>query len=127
MESIPQRIVLYLEAARVPFEKIDHPSAGSAEEYRQTMGTRLEQQAKALFLRVKNKNSKGFAIAAIQAQKKADLKLLAHLLSALEIRLGTREQLEQTTGCTYGELPPLERIFSVPLMMDKDLLTEENI
>jgi Ala-tRNA(Pro) deacylase len=127
MEGIPQRIVLYLEAARVPFEKINHPSAGSAEEYRQTMGTRLEQQAKALFLRIKNKNSKGFAIAAIQAQKKADLKLLAHLLRVLEIRLGTKEQLEQITACTYGELPPLGRIFSVPLIMDKDLLSEENI
>ena len=127
MEGIPQRIIAYLEAGRVSFEKIDHPSAGGVEEYRQTLGTRLEQQAKALFLRVKYKNSKSFAIAAIQAQKKADLNLLTRLLGALEIRLGTKEQLEEITGCTYGELPPLGKIFSVPLLMDKDLLLEQKI
>ncbi|MDP9047821.1 MAG: hypothetical protein M3N14_06770 [Bacteroidota bacterium] len=123
MESVSDRIVNYLKENEIPFEQISHPPAGSVEEYRQTMGTRLEQQAKALFIRFKNKNSKGFAIAAVQAQKKADLKQIGHLLGALEVRLGTLDQLEKITGCRYGELPPLGKIFSVPLLMDKELLT----
>jgi Ala-tRNA(Pro) deacylase len=127
MKSIPNQVVQYLKTNDVSFEQITHPSAGSAEEYRQTMGTRLQQQAKALFVRFKNRNSKGFAIVAIQAQKKADFNLIRHLLDAAEVKLGTIEQLEEVTGCTFGELPPLGKIFGVTLLMDKELLTEEKI
>jgi Ala-tRNA(Pro) deacylase len=125
--GVSGRIVKYLEENNVTFEQVTHSSAGSAEEYKQTMGTRLEQQAKALFVRVKNKNSKGFVIVAIQAQKKADFDLVRRLSGAAEVRLGNAEQLKEATGCSYGELPPLGKIFSLPLMMDRELLTEEKI
>jgi Ala-tRNA(Pro) deacylase len=127
MKSVSDKIVKYIEANKAVFEKVNHPPAGSVEEYRQTIGTRLEQQAKALFICFKNKDSKGFAIVAIQAQKKADLTLIRHLLEAREVRLGSREQLQEVTKCSYGELPPLGKIFSVPLLMDRELLTEEKI
>jgi Ala-tRNA(Pro) deacylase len=127
MKDVPDRVVQYLKENSVAFEQITHPSAGSAEEYRQTMGTRLQQQAKALFVRYKNGDSKGFAVVAIQAQKKADFNLIRRLLGAQEVRLGTLEQLEEVTGCTFGELPPLGKIFSLPLLMDKELLSEEKI
>ena len=126
-QSISTRIVDYLKENQVLFDQVNHPSAGSAEDYRQTMGTRLEQQAKALFIRVKHKNTKGFVIVAIQAQKKAEFDLIRGLLGAAEVRLGTAEQLLETTGCSYGELPPLGKIFGVPLLMDRKLLTEEKI
>jgi Ala-tRNA(Pro) deacylase len=48
-------------------------------------------------------------------------------LQAKEVRLGIKEQLEQVTGCSYGELPPFGKFFSLPLLMDRDLLLEEEI
>ena len=127
MENISERIINYLQENNIPFDQINHSAAGGVEEYRQTMGTRLEQQAKALFVRVKKNNGKSFAIVALQAQKKADLNRICRLLGAKEVRLGSADQLKEVTGCNYGELPPLGKIFSVPLLMDKDLLSEEKI
>ncbi|HWA34576.1 MAG TPA: YbaK/EbsC family protein [Cyclobacteriaceae bacterium] len=127
MKNVTEKIVDYLTTNGVAFEQITHPAADSAEAYQKTLNTRLEQQAKALFVRFKKTGSKGFVIVAIQAQKKADLDLVRRLIHANEVRLGTREQLAEITGCGYGELPPFGKIFSVPLVMDKDLLSEEKV
>jgi Ala-tRNA(Pro) deacylase len=127
MNDVSTRIVEYLKKYNVPFEQLTHPSAGSAEEYRKTMGTRLEQQAKALFIRFKKTGGKGFAVATIQAQKKVDLNFMCKLLGAREVKLGTLEQLQEVTGCNYGELPPMGKLFAVPLLMDRELLNEPKI
>ncbi len=127
MKNVPEEITTYLTANGVAFERITHPAADSAESYQKTLGTRLEQQAKALFVRFKKTGAKGFVIVAIQAQKKADLELIRRLIHANEVRLGTKEQLAEITGCGYGELPPFGKIFSVQLVMDKDLLNEEKV
>jgi len=127
MENAFERITNYLRQNEVPFRSIDHPSAASAEEYQRTLGTRLEQQAKALFIRYKKSNTKGFAIVALAAQKKADMENVRRLLFAKEVRLGTAEQLKEVTGCGYGELPPFGKMFSVTLLFDKDLLNEKEI
>ncbi len=127
MKNVTGEIITYLTTNGVAFEKIEHPAADSAENYQKIMGTRLEQQAKALFVRYKKTGSKGFVIVTLQAQKKADLDLIRRLIHANEVRLGTKEQLAEVTGCGYGELPPFGKIFSLQLVMDKDLLSEEKI
>ena len=127
MNGIDKKIVEYLKSHHAKFEQVHHAPAGSVEEYQKTLGTRLEQQAKALFIRFKRTGSKGFVVATMPANKKADLNQIRKELVANEVRLGTKEQLEETTGCTYGELPPLGKFFSLPLLMDKGLLSEEKI
>jgi Ala-tRNA(Pro) deacylase len=127
LTSVSQKIVDYLKLHAIPHQSIHHPAAASVLEYQQTLGTRLKQQAKALFVRYKRSNTKGFAIVAIQAQKKLNLDVVCKLLHAKEARLGTHEQLLETTGCNYGELPPLGKIFSLTLLMDKELLKEDKI
>lgn len=120
-------IIGYLSDNGVDYERIEHQPAASAEEYHQTLGTRYEQQAKSIFLRVRRDGVKSFAILAIQAQKRADLVRVAELLGAREVKLATKEQLAQQTGCSFGELPPLGRLYGVPLLFDTDMLAEEAI
>lgn len=127
MDGVDKKIVDYLNNHGAKFEQRDHAPAGSVEEYQKTLGTRLEQQAKALFIRFKKTGSKGFVVVTMPANKKADLDQIKKVLFANEVRLGTKEQLEEVTGCTYGELPPLGKFFSLQLLMDKDLLNEEKI
>lgn len=127
MDRVFDRLVKYLDDSKIPFESIEHPSAASAGDYQRIVGTRLEQQAKALFIRYKKPGVKGFAIIAVAAQKQADLELIRKLLHANEIRLGSAEQLKEATGCNYGELPPFGKLFSLPLFFDRELLTEEKI
>jgi Ala-tRNA(Pro) deacylase len=121
------RIVKYLNSNGVEYEVIRHRPAASAEEYHQALGTRYEQQAKSIFLRVKRAGQKGFAVLTIQAQKRADLRRAAALLGAREAKMATKEQLEEQTGCTSGELAPFGRLYSVPVLIDADLLTQDEI
>jgi prolyl-tRNA editing enzyme YbaK/EbsC (Cys-tRNA(Pro) deacylase) len=58
----------------------------------------------------KSGSDKGFAILALQAQKKADLQRVTSLLEAREPRLAAGEQLADATGCRFGELPPFRRL-----------------
>jgi Ala-tRNA(Pro) deacylase len=125
--DVIDRITDYLDGNGVGYRLIDHAPAGSAEEYHAELGTRYEQQAKALFLRVKRQKQKSFAIVALQAQKRADLGRAAGLLQASEVRLATADQLLDETGCRFGELPPFGSPFDVPLLLDRELLEEPEI
>lgn len=127
MSTVTQRIQEYFEANGVASRVIEHERAASAEEYHRVLGTRYSQQAKAVFLRHKRPGAKGFAVLALPAQKRADLAKAAELLSAREVRLGTEEQMRETTGCSFGELPPIGGLFGLPLVMDVDLLAEDEI
>lgn len=127
METTKEKIIAYFQDANADFEGIDHEPAGSAEEYHNTLGTEYEQQAKALFVRYKKPGEKGFVVVALQAQKRADLNTVKRLIGAREVRLATKDQLKQVTGCNFGELPPLGKLFGLKLLLDKDLVDEEKI
>ena len=127
MDGAHDRIVEYLDSNGVEYEVIRHQPAASAEDYHQIVGTRYEQQAKSIFLRVKRASEKSFAVLTIQAQKRADLQRAAALLGAREVKMATREQLEQQTGCTFGELAPFGRLYDIPLLIDADLLIQDGI
>jgi Ala-tRNA(Pro) deacylase len=125
--SVTDRLREYFDQNEVPYRLIEHGAAGSADEYHAVLGTRYEEQAKAVFLRHKGRDGRGFATLAVQAQKRADLRRVTSLLGAREVRLGTRDQLRETTGCDVDELPPVGRLFGIPLLFDEDLLQYEEI
>ncbi|AQZ63333.1 Putative cytoplasmic protein [[Actinomadura] parvosata subsp. kistnae] len=127
MDDAHDRIVRYLSRNGIAHSVIRHKPAASAEEYHEVVGTRYEQQAKSIFLRVKRDGEKSFAVLVIQAQKRADPQRAAKLLDAREVKLATKEQLETQTGCTFGELAPLGGLYGYPLLFDTDLLAEDEI
>ena len=127
MSDIPSKIKSYLEDHNINYQELTHEPAASAEEYHQILGTRYEQQAKALLLRYKKPGEKGFVVVTIQGQKKANLEEIKQLLQAKSVRLAEPSQLLDVTGCKFGELPPLGKIFGLQLVMDKDFLNEPQI
>ena len=127
MQTTKEKILQYLNETDCSFKEINHKPAGSAEEYHNELGTRYEQQAKALFIRYKKEGEKGFVVVAIQAQKKCDLDQIKRLINAKEVRMADKEQLKTETGCNFGELPPLGKPFGFRLLMDKQLLNEDLI
>jgi Ala-tRNA(Pro) deacylase len=124
MESVKTKILEYLKSNDCFFNEINHKPAASAEEYHNELGTRYEQQAKALFVRFKKPGLKSYAIIAIQAQKKCDLDKIKKLLNANEIRMADVGQLKAQTGCEFGQLPPFAKPFGFQLVMDQDLINE---
>jgi Ala-tRNA(Pro) deacylase len=127
MSSVAERLRNYFDDHSVAYRVIEHRPAGSAREYHAVLGTRYEQMPKAVFLRFEGKDGEGSAILALQANKRADLQRVARLLDAHDVHLGSREQLRQSTGCDWGELPPLGRFFGLPLLFDQDLLSEDEL
>jgi Ala-tRNA(Pro) deacylase len=127
METTKEKIIEYLDQANATYEGFEHEPAGSAEEYHNTLGTRYEQQAKALFVRYKKTGEKGYIVVALQAQKRADLSVIKNLMQAKDVKLGHKDKLKEVTGCNFGELPPLGKLFGLKLFMDKDLAAEDKI
>ena len=125
--SVLEKVESYFQENNIEYKKIKHKRAGSAEEYHNILNTRYEQQAKALLLRYKKPGEKGFIVATLQAQKQLNLDQIKDLLQAKSIRLAEPRQLQETTGCNFGELPPLGKIFDLQLIMDKDFLNEREI
>lgn len=128
MTNTHEKIVEHLRANRVPFEVVDHAPAASAQEYQQVLKTRLEQQAKALLVQAtKRGQADVHAVVAVPAQKRADLKRVAAALEADNARLADASALERLTGCKFGELPPLGKLFGLPLLVDRELFTQDRI
>jgi Ala-tRNA(Pro) deacylase len=118
------RIRAWLDAHGIAYDVLEHPPAGSAQDYQRTLGTRLEQQAKALLVRL---DTGAHAVVTLQAQKRADLAAVAQLLGAKDAKLANKVELKDVTGCNFGELPPMGKLFGLPLAMDRDLLGEPKI
>jgi Ala-tRNA(Pro) deacylase len=127
MTPVGARLREYFDDHGVAYRVIEHEPAASADEYHAVLGTRYEQMPKAVFLRYRGSDGKRFAILAVQATKRADLERVRRLLDARDVRLGTREQLREATGCEFGELPPVGRLFGLPLLFDQDLLIEDEL
>lgn len=127
MESVKTKILDYLKGNDCFFNEIFHKPAASAEEYHNELGTKYEQQAKALFVRYKKPGLKSYAVIAIQAQKKCDLERIKRLLNASEIRMADVGQLKAETGCDFGQLPPFGKLFGFQLLMDQELINEDCI
>ena len=127
LNGINKKIKFFLEEHQIIYQEITHKPAASAEEYHQILGTRYEQQAKALLIRYKKPGVKGFVVVTIPAQKRANLEQIKNVLQAKSVRLAEPKQLQEVTGCNFGELPPLGKIFGLQLLMDQELLLEPKI
>ena len=116
----------FFDENSISYREVEHASGASAEEYHNALGCRYEQQAKCLLLKIYG-DTEYFVILTIPAQKRANLDLIASTLKARKVRMATKEELKEVTGCNFGELPPLGKIFNLSLIMDGDFLNESEI
>jgi Ala-tRNA(Pro) deacylase len=127
-DEVYAELTAYFQAKDIPYREIQHDPGAATEDYHQALGCRYEQQAKCLFLKVKQGGGAfSYAICTIQAQKRADLRHIAEILNAKEVKMGTQEALYEITGCHFGELPPAASMFGLQLLMDADFFKEDEI
>jgi threonyl-tRNA synthetase len=122
-----QSLIQLLSDKSVKYQYIEHKECATADEYHEVLGTKYEEQAKALFLKYKTEGQKHYLVFAIPAQKKADLKSVAKILNVKEVKMATKEELLEVTGCNFGELTPIASLFGLKLLLDEDFLGLENI
>jgi len=123
-----QALLERFAATRTPFREISHPPAAAAADYHVVVGSRLAQQAKALFLRrYRRDGRKDYFIYALPGDRTADLDALGRHVSSARLRLATPDELKRATGCGFGELPPVGSIFGVDLVLDERLVREPEL
>ena len=129
MEKAKNSVKEYLLSKGVNFEELHHEDVGDPVEYSHKIGTRLEQQAKALLLRCKKGGGgKIFIVVSVHASKQVDFSLVSNKLGNVKsIRVAEKEQLYELTGCEPGELPPLGKLWGIQLFLDKALFSEPKI
>lgn len=127
MENVYIKIKNYFSSNKIQYREIIHAPGATAEEYHIAVGCRYEQQAKCLLIRVKGSEGKYYALVVLPAQKRLDLESLKTSLYAKELRMANKDELKQVTGCNFGEVPPLAKIFKIKLVLDKDFLNEKEI
>lgn len=124
--SVYDKIKKFCEDNGIVYKEIKHAPGASAEDYHNALGCRYEQQLKCLLLKI-YAETEYFAILTIPAQKRADLETIKTLASAKKVRMATKDELKEVTGCNFGELPPIGSIFQIKLFMDKDFLNETEV
>ena len=120
----------YLLSKNIKFDELNHEEVGDPIEYSKKIGTRLEQQAKALLLRCKKRNNeKMYIVVSVPANKKVNFDVLAKKLGddIKSIRIAEKEQMLELTDCKPGELPPLGKLWGIKLFLDSELFQESQI
>lgn len=111
-----------------PYREITHAPAAAALDYHAIVGSRLEQQAKALlFRRYRSDGTKDYLVYALPGDAEADIDALRTVTASSRLRLATQAELEQQTGCRFGELPPLGSLFGCELVLDERLLSQPEL
>lgn len=126
-ESTYQKLKQFYIENAVSFQEKEHAPGASAEDYHNALGCKYEQQLKCLLIKVYGAEKDEFVMVTVPAQKRADFEQIKQLLNAKKVRGATLDELRQVTGCEYGEVPPAGKIFSIPLIMDKDFLNEQEV
>jgi Ala-tRNA(Pro) deacylase len=71
--------------------------------------------------------AKDYLIYALPGNAEADLTSLAAASASTRLRLATSAELERTTHCRFGELPPIGSIFGCQLILDARLLNQTEL
>lgn len=130
MEKAKNSVKDYLLSKGVNFNELHHDNVGDPMEYSHKIGTRLEQQAKALLLRCKKSGGERFfIIAVVPASKKVDFNALSKKIGngIKSVRVAEKEQMLELTDCEPGELPPLGKLWDIQVYFDEDLFSEAKI
>lgn len=119
--EVTKKIIEVLTSQNIPFTKLEHEPVTTSEAAAGARGSRLEQGAKALIVKV---NEQYYHLI-ISAAKRVDNNKLRKILGTNRVRFATLEELKKLTGCLPGAVPPFGNIFGLPVLMDNALLAEE--
>ncbi len=122
---VADRISVILGDAGVPFERVAHDAAKSADEAAKLRGTPLEIGGKSLVMKT---DRRGFIVLALRGSDAVFNRALRKHLDIRRYRFATLEELDELTGLTPGCVPPFGfPIFDMPLYVDAGLASADRI
>lgn len=115
---IPLSIQQYLRRNRVPFDRIAHPRAVSAQQLAATLHASGHRVAKTVVLRTE----RGLWLAVLPASETVDTEQARHILGVNSCRTANEPEFENLfPDCELGAEPPFGQLYRLPVMVDERL------
>jgi len=114
----------HLQTRGVPFEAIAHPQAYTSIAEARALGIDAGEVLKTVAVRVAG----GYALMAVPATCRLDMRLVRAAAGDRHVRLATEQELRRDfPGIELGALPPLGSLLGAPLYVDQELLQHETV
>lgn len=118
------RLEQYLREQDVPFQVQYHPEVFTAQEVAASEHVSGKQLAKVVMVLGDGK----LIMLALPAPKHVNLANLRALLGATDVRLATEEEFAaRFPDCDVGAMPPIGKLYDIPLYIDAELAAGETI
>lgn len=125
-KDVLEKIKRMLDKEQISYKHLTHEHVHSSHEAAKIRGNKVEQAAKAIVLKAKNKDKEYvFLQCVLPGHKKIDLKKLKKELGFRSAGLASPDEVLRITGCTIGSVPPLGELFNLKVYADKSLLEQE--
>ncbi len=133
-----RRIVALLDSRGCEYTILEHDHVHTSEDAAKVRGTRLEEAAKALVLKTRQRRGSGTPVAedrthdtlflcVVSGHKRLDLKRIKALLSSKDVSLAHPDEVFRATGCKVGTVPPFPVLFGLPGYCDAGVLENEHV
>jgi len=118
------QVTEYLQTHGVPFESIAHQQAYTSIDEARALGIEASEVLKTVAMRVAG----GYALMAILATCRLDMRLAQAAVGDRHARLATEEELlRDFPGFELGALPPLGSLLGAPLYVDQQVPRHETV
>ncbi len=122
--ALSEKLRLFLEESRVPYNHTVHPLAYTAREVASAEHVPPQEVAKTVVIWGDN----GYAMLVLPASMVVDFQELRTALGLTHVRLATETELGQLfPDCDLGAMPPFGNLYNLPVFVDSALLRDERI
>ena len=118
-----QRIISLLEDNSVDYTELDHDPVYTSEEAAKVRGMSLNEGAKSLLLKTKDK----FVLVVLSGSKKLDSKKLKKTVGVRDVRFATPADVKEIMGCIVGACYPFGSVAGLATYLDQSLLAQAKI
>lgn len=121
---IPDVIIRYLKQADIPFQRLPHRYAVSAQELAASLHISGHRVAKSVLIEADGKKW----LVVLPAAENIDFYRLAEVLGTREMRFLSKDEFAPIfQGCEAGSVPPFGRLYGLPVIMEASLLRGERL
>jgi len=113
-----------LESRHIPFERLHHRPAYTANRVAQTLHVPGKEMAKTVLLRT----GRGYVVAVLPATHQVDLEQVRQQLGEERVEMAAESDMDRLfPDCERGAIPPFGSLYQLPTVVDESLAQDEQI
>ncbi|HXG13308.1 MAG TPA: YbaK/EbsC family protein [Gemmataceae bacterium] len=113
-----------LTSRHIPFERLHHRPAYTANRIAQVLHVPGKEVAKTVLLRTGH----GYALAVLPATHRVNLEQVRQALGEEQVEMASEEEMDRLfPDCERGAMPPFGSLYHLPTIVDESLAEDEQI